>query len=154
MKTTYQIAVNIILITGILFLLLLPACNRSREKKEPGPSVLKQGEREKTPARAEKKEPETGASMTDVIGSVDALTPEIFVKITIQHRKEHKKWLQEAQELPPDKRNDFIEKANRDFFKRLGITEEEYIAYSQNNIDALNAYIEENPQLLPDVMDY
>jgi len=154
MKTTYQIAVNIILVTGILFLLLIPACNRSREKKEPGSPVLKQEERKKTPAQAEKKEPETGASMPVVIGPVDTLTPELFVQITIQYRKEHKKWLQEAQELPPDKRSDFIEKANRDFFKSLGITEEEYIAYSQNNIDALNAYIEENPQLLPDVMDY
>ncbi len=147
---------NGILATGILLLLLLPACSRSREEKEHRAPVVKQKQREKTPARAGKREPgaKTGNNIPENIGPIETLTPELFVQITIQYRKEHKKWLQEAQHLFPDERSDFIEKANDAFFERLGITEEEYIAYSQNNIDALNEYIEKHPQLLPDVMDY
>jgi len=142
---------NSILVTGFL-----PACSRNREEKEQKPPVFKQERREKEPAETGKKEPreEIGGGNFEGIGPIDTLTPELFVQITIQYRKAHKKWLEEAQELPPNNRSAFIEKANRTFFERIGITEGEYIAYSQNNIDALNAYIEEHPQLLPDVMDY
>ncbi len=145
---------NIALATGILFLHL--ACSRSREEKEQGPPVIKQEQRGNRPSETVKKEPreETGDSMLEGVRPIDTLTPELFVKITIQYRREHKKWLEEAQELSPEERSDFIENANKTFFERIGITEEEYIAYSQNNIETLNAYIEEHPQLLPEAMDY
>ena len=146
MKAIPQIGINII-VTGIVLLLMVPACGKSREKHE-GTRVPKE-EQEKRPIQDEM---EAGADSS--IGHVDALTPEIFVRITIQYRKAHKKWLQEAQKLPPVDREGFIEKANREFFERIGITEEQYINFSRDNIDALNAYIAEHPELLPYVMDY
>ncbi len=150
MKTASQIVMIIALAIGILFLHL--ACSRSREEKEQGPPVLKQEQRGNKPSETDKMK--TRDSIPEGVSQFNTLTPELFVEITIQYRKEHKKWLEEAQELPPDERSDFIENANKTFFNRLGITEDEYVAYSQNNIEILNAYIEEHPQLLPKVMDH
>lgn len=101
---------------------------------------------------------EKEGSITDVestrdIGKVDKLTPEIFVKITILYRKESKDWVEKSMGLPPSEQEKFIEDANSKFFSSLGITEEEYLSFSEKNIDELNAYLKEHPELVPLIME-
>ena len=87
------------------------------------------------------------------IGVIKKLSPEIFVKITILYRKENKKWLEESKSLPSNEQQIYIEKAHKSFFETFGITEEEYIHYSQNNIDELNTYMSEHQELLSELQD-
>ena len=85
-------------------------------------------------------------------GVEETLSPEDFVKVTIEYRRESKKWLEESRALPPEEQPGYIEESNRVFFESRGLTEEEYTIYSQIHQDELNAYMEEHPELLPLVM--
>ncbi len=87
------------------------------------------------------------------IGVVEELNPEIFVKITILYKRESKKWLKQSQSMSPDEQRRYIESVNRDFFSLFGLTEEEYITYSQKHIDELDAYMRRHPELMSDIME-
>ena len=43
---------------------------------------------------------------------------------------------------------------NKKFFNSFGITEEQYIEYSQKNIDELNKYMEDHPELVSELQEY
>ncbi len=90
----------------------------------------------------------------DDIGIIDEFTPEIFVKLTILYRRESEIWLKEAQSIEPKQRDKFLERENEKFFTRFGTTEEEYIQYSENNIEKLNEYMSEHPELLSELQNY
>jgi hypothetical protein len=121
---------------------------KKREKvtHEPAPPIeVEEGK--------EKEESITDVESIKDIGKVDKLTPEIFVKITILYRKESKNWVEKSMGLPPSEQEKFIEDANSKFFSSLGITEEEYLSFSEKNIDELNAYLKEHPELVPLIME-
>lgn len=140
--------------TGVLLALVLGAgCKQTAQQSKP---------REPSRKVQREKSPEASASIPRVtidqrgveeIGSFDRLTPEIFVKITILYRKEMKQWLRTARSLNPGKQQLFFEEANRTFFRTLGITEEEYLRYSERNQEKLNRYLEEHPELLREAME-
>ena len=88
------------------------------------------------------------------IGKIEKFTPEIFVQVTIQYKKESGKWIKESGSLPAAEQNEYIEKANRLFFSQFGITEQNYLDYSQNNIEELNRYLEKHPELLSRLKGY
>jgi hypothetical protein len=121
---------------------------KKREKltHEPAPKIEPEEGREKE---------ENVIAPEDIrdIGKVDKLTPEIFVKITILYRKESKNWVEKSMSLPASEQEKFIEDANSRFFSSIGITEEEYLSFSEKNIDELNAYLEEHPELVPLIME-
>lgn len=138
----------------ICILFFFPACDKSRNAPEGPRGIVEEPQEEPMVTKKEETRQNETGDIPGIQVPIDTLSPEIFVRITIQYRKEHKKWLEEAQNVMPENREEFIEKKNRAFFERLGITEEQYITYGQENVEALNAYIEEHPQLLPEAMDY
>jgi len=152
-----KMLIRIFAIGILFFLLIFPACKRRSEEKEaveervvvpaPGDYPTDLGEQDK-------KRAPVGTEAAADIGEFEELTPEIFVKITILYREENKKWLLKSRSLPPEEQGKYIEDANAAFFQASGITEEEYIHYSQNNMDELNEYMSEHPELLPKVMEY
>jgi hypothetical protein len=83
----------------------------------------------------------------------DELTPELFVEITIRHQKETKRWLETSRDFPAEEQEAYLERMNREFFEKLGMTEEEYVEYSESHIEELNAYIEAHPELMAQLMD-
>jgi hypothetical protein len=87
------------------------------------------------------------------IGLIDELTPEVFVKLTILYRRENRRWLEHSQALTPEEQERYLERKNNEFFSRYGLEEEEYVSYSQQNIDELNEYIAEHPELMSQLMD-
>jgi len=130
----------------------------SKDKREARLTPTPPSEAEKSPETeiAKSTLPEKLESQEELeaqIGKIKTFTPDLFVKLTIIYRRENKRWLEEVQNLPPAEQDAFIENKNREFFNRFGITEEEYISYSQNNIEELNAYMSEHPELLPELMD-
>ena len=100
-------------------------------------------------------EPLTDKDMERLLGetgTIKEFTPEIFVALTILYQKESRKWLAESAALPADEQKKYIDDANRSFFGAFGITEEQYISYSQSHIDELNAYMSEHPELMADIV--
>jgi hypothetical protein len=155
MRIYLQLAVKFLILHSICVLFfLLSACDKNRDKPEGLQVMHEEPTQEPMTKKKERFGEAATGNMPGITCPVENLSPEIFIRITIQYKKGHTIWLQEAQNIPPDDREDFIEKKNRAFFERLGITEDQYISYSQKNINVLNAYIEEHPELLPEVMDY
>jgi len=130
-------------IVWFLFItILLLSCSR-RETRDTVPDV-----KSVPPAADEVSESGEGRKA----GRKGVLSPEAFVKVTIEYRRESKIWLEESRALPPEEQPGYIEESNRIFFESRGLTEEEYTTYSQIHQDELNAYMEEHPELLPLVM--
>jgi hypothetical protein len=127
-------------LTSFCVLILLMACV---EKPDKGRGLFPKRERteEQIPTTPEKELP------------ADKLNPELFVEITIRYQKETKRWLEESQALPEKKQEAYLENMNNEFFAKLGMTEDEYVAYSQSHIEDLNAYIEKHPELMVELME-
>lgn len=146
-----KVFIRILFIIAFLELILL-SCSKTREKKERGNIPLDSSE-----VQVEKEEIKIQSldekELLKEIGVIKEFNPEIFVKLTILYRRESKKWLEESRSLPPEDQRNYMEGANRSFFTRFGTTEEDYISYSQSHIDELNAYMDEHPELLKDVME-
>lgn len=135
----------------IAITLALSSCSRDREEAKP---------QEKKAIFEEKKE-ETQVVDIDSerireedIGIIEEFSPELFVKFTILYKNESKKWLEESASLEPEEQKQYFDEANITFFKRFGITEEEYINYGKEHIDELDKYMEEHPELLSTLQSY
>ena len=82
---------------------------------------------------------------------IKTFTPEIFVALTIKHRKETLRWVEEVKTLPGDEQKKYLENANKAFFDSYGTSEDAFIQYPQRHMDELNAYINEHPELMKDL---
>jgi hypothetical protein len=144
-------------ITLTIFLLTLVfACEKSRLGfEEPG---SKEKEEERVQGKEEYTDTQKTESALDFnakdIGKIEKFTPEIFVKVTIIYKKESREWIQQSGSLSPENQNEYIEKANRLFFAQFGTTEEEYLGYSQNNIDELDRFLKNHPEFLSLMKEY
>ncbi len=87
------------------------------------------------------------------IGVVDELTPEAFIRTTILYRRENRMWLEQSQSLSSKEQERYLEEMNTAFFSRFGFTEEEFLAYGENNTTELDAYIQEHPELMVEMME-
>ncbi len=88
------------------------------------------------------------------VGTIQEFTPETFVTITILYRKMTRTWLDEAKALSPEEQKNYLDEENLSFFNAFEITEEQFIKYSQENIDELNNYMEEHPELISELQEY
>ena len=86
------------------------------------------------------------------INSVDELTPELFIRITILYRRENRKWIEKSQSLSSQEQERYLEEMNDAFFTKLGVTEEEYIAYGENNANELDSYVQDHPELMREIL--
>jgi hypothetical protein len=132
--------VTYITLTSFLVLILFMACV---EKPDKGRGLFPRRQRaeEALPVTPEKEVPAV------------KLTPEKFVEITIRYQRETRGWLEESQVLPEKEQEAYLEKMNKEFFAKLGMTEEEYVEYSQNHIEELNVYIGKHPELMVELME-
>ena len=132
-------------ILGAGALILCTSCSESPDRDQ-GFTLTRRDEGRK---RVEESLPGRGEEKA----VADSLTPELFVEITIRHRKETMRWLEESQALPSREQESYLERMNREFFEKLGLTEEEYVEYSEKHIEELNAYIEEHPEIMAQLID-
>jgi hypothetical protein len=79
---------------------------------------------------------------------IKVFTPDVFVALTIKHRRETLRWVEESKNLPEEEQNKYLEKANRAFFESYGTNEDAFTRYPQSNMDELNSYINEHPELM------
>jgi len=130
------------------------ACTDQKEKGR-GLSLFRRDERirEGEVERKGDKSKDSLASGIDRPVTAEELTLELFVKITIMYNKQNRRWIEESQSLPPKKQEQYLESMNNEFFSVLGLTEEEYVAYSQAHIEELDAYIEKHPELRSQLME-
>jgi hypothetical protein len=77
--------------------------------------------------------------------------PDVFVALTIKHRKETQRWVDEVKNLSEDEQKKYLENANRAFFESYGTTEDAFIQYPQRHMEELNGYINEHPELMKDL---
>ena len=147
---------RIIIVIAIIFSTTL-SCSRNREKEKT---------EQKLPAEKETEDDELIDSSLDEqyyenefekivndVGKIQKFTPETFVTITILYRKMTRKWLDEAMALPAEEQKNYLDEENVSFFNAFGITEEQFIKYSQANIDELNKYMEEHPELISELQE-
>jgi hypothetical protein len=87
------------------------------------------------------------------IAETDELTPETFIRITILYRRENRMWLEQSQSLSSQEQERYLEEMNAAFFSRFRFTEEEFLAYGENNTSELDAYIQEHPELMVEIME-
>jgi hypothetical protein len=93
-------------------------------------------------------------NIVNEVGTIEEFTPETFVIITILNRKMTRKWLDEAMILPPEEQKKYIDEENLSFFSAFGITEEQFIKYSQENLEEINNYMEDHPELIFKLQEY
>ncbi len=148
---------TIIFLFIVLFVLLTAfSCNRKGDEEERNGLFKGRTEQRRKYGFGKKKDTSAGGHMAEGIGSigiVDELNPETFVRITILYRRETRVWLEQSQALALDEQEPYIEEKNAEFFTRFGLTEEEYVSYSQNNIEELDAYMEEHPELVAELIE-
>ncbi|KPJ89619.1 MAG: hypothetical protein AMS17_01175 [Spirochaetes bacterium DG_61] len=146
-----------VIIIFSLFLIFLVSCGKNKKGVEETTRPEEKGAelttKEEVVEGESVSESETGYNVED-IGTIERFTPEIFVQVTILYKKESSKWIKESGLLPADEQNRYIERANRLFFSQFGITEQDYLEYSQNNVDELNRFLEEYPELLSQLKGY
>jgi hypothetical protein len=82
---------------------------------------------------------------------IKTFTPDVFVALTIKHRKETQKWVDEVKNLSEDEQKKYLENANKAFFESYGTTEDAFIQYPQRHMEDLNGYINEHPELMKDL---
>ena len=82
---------------------------------------------------------------------IKAFTPELFVALTIKHRKETVKWVKESKKMSEEDQKKYLENKNKAFFDSYGTTEEAFIQYPQRHMDELNDYIEAHPDLMKEL---
>ena len=82
---------------------------------------------------------------------IKTFTPELFVALTIKHRKATLRWVEESKKMSEGDQKKYLENANRAFFESFGTNEEAFIQYPQTHIDELNAYIHEHPELMKEL---
>ena len=128
----------------------LSSCSQDREEEQPEKKAIVE-------EKQEEKQAVDVASETireENIGIIEEFSPEIYVKFTILYQNESKKWLEESASLDPQKQKQHFDDANMAFFKRFGITEEEYIDYGKEHTDELDKYMNEHPELLSTLQSY
>jgi hypothetical protein len=103
------------------------------------------------PDRAEEPIRKDLEDLLDRSKPIKVFTPEIFVALTIKHRKETLKWVEEVKNLSEEEQKKYLENANKAFFNSYGTSEEAFIQYPQRHMDELNSYINEHPELMKDL---
>ena len=152
---------NKIFKTLIIFLILFSAilgCSRNQSKEnleEKLPAETEAKEEDQTNIKIDKQVYEEELKRTvEEIGIIHEFTPESFIKITILNKKMTRLWLDESMALSPDEQKEYLDLQNQLFFNEFGTTEEQFIKYSKENIEALNKYMETHPELIPELQKY
>ena len=148
---------KIIIILSIIFPSAI-TCSRTRakektEKKLPEKSEMEEAEPIGSSVDKEGYENEFDKAVNE-IGIIQDFTPETFIIITILNKKMTRVWLDEARSLPSEEQKKHIDEENLSFFNAFGTTEEQFIKYSQENIEDLNNYLEEHPELISELREY
>jgi len=148
---------KIIIILSIIFL-SATTCSRNRAKEKTEKKLPEKLEMEETKpigSSVDKEGYENEFEKTVYeIGEIQNFTPETFIIITILNKKMTGVWLDEARSLPFDKQKKHIDEENLSFFNAFGTTEEQFVKYSQENIEELNNYLEEHPELISELREY
>jgi hypothetical protein len=127
-----------------LFLLTMSFSCTERQDRERRDGLFK--------SRTEKDGGLTAEEQRD-IGVANELTPDAFIRITILYRRENRMWLEQSQSLSSQEQERYLEEMNAAFFSKFGFTEEEFLAYGENNTSELDAYIQEHPELMAEMME-
>ncbi len=147
---------KIIIVIAIIISTTL-SCSRDREKEKTEQKLPAERETEEDhpfdSSRDEQYYENEFEKIVSEVGTIKDFTPETFVTITILYRKMTRKWLDETMALPPEKQKNYLDEENLSFFNTFGITEEQFIKYSQENIDELNKYMKEHPELIPELQE-
>jgi hypothetical protein len=139
---------------AIFIVMMIIACEKSRRGfEEPAPKEEEGVEEKEKSTNTQKTESGLDFNAED-IGKIEKFTPEIFVKVTIIYQRESREWIQQSISLLLETQNEYIEKANRLFFEQFGTTEEEYLRYSQENIDELDRFLKNHPEFLSLMKEY
>ena len=147
---------KIIIVIAVIFSTTL-SCSRNREKEKTEQKLPAEKETEEDhqldSSRDEQYYENEFEKIVNDIGKIQEFTPETFVTITILYRKMTRKWLDEAMALSSEEQKNFLDGENLSFFNAFGITEGQFIKYSQENIDELNKYMEEHPELISEMQE-
>ena len=95
-----------ILLAGAGALILCTSCSESPDRDQ-GFTLTRRDE-----GRKRVEEPPPGRGEEKIVS--DSLTPELFVEITIRHRKETMRWLEESQAFPAREQESYLERMNRE----------------------------------------
>jgi hypothetical protein len=72
---------------------------------------------------------------------------EKFIQVYILFNYEQRKWVNEYNATTNNKMTgeDFLSQKRKDFYKSLGLTEEEFTQYSTSNVDKIQTFLDKNP---------
>jgi hypothetical protein len=121
---------------------------KQREAREETPPAQLEVQ---TPATAEEPIRRELEELLERSKPIKSFTPELFVALTIKHRKETLRWLEDSKKMSEDDQKKYLENANRAFFEAFGTSEEAFIQYPQRHIDDLNDYINDHPELMKEL---
>jgi uncharacterized protein YfbU (UPF0304 family) len=147
-----------LLIIFMIFFSAASSCTKNRDKvstEEKPPTEKETEKKEQVDTGIDKRfYEEEFKRVQEELGTIREFNPESFVKITILYKKMTRIWLEETITLPSDEQKKHLDLENQKFFSSFGTTEEKYIEYSRQNIDELNKYMEEHPELISEMQKY
>ena len=77
---------------------------------------------------------------------VNLNSPAVFIQVGILYNVELNKWLNELSTQSTNVVEEvYLAKKREAFYKSLGITEEQFAQYNINHYDAINNFLEQNP---------
>ena len=134
----------IALLTGTM----LYGCTKWKKPKQNQEEAESPGVEVQVPETAEEPIRKEFEDLLDRSKPIKEFTPDVFVALTIKHRKETLRWVEESKNLPEEEQNKYLETANRAFFESYGTNEDAFTRYPQRYMDELNSYINEHPELM------
>lgn len=85
--------------------------------------------------------------MEEIIKKASKLNVEVFMAISILHKKYISQFVDQVKNLPEEEQKKFFEEKKIEFFKSIKFTLEEYENFLKNHPEEINEYIIQNEKI-------
>lgn len=88
------------------------------------------------------------AQLEQTVKNSESINIEVFIAISVLHRYYSNRFVAETESMNEDEQVRFYQEKRKEFFGKIKYSEEQYESYMENNMEALNSYITQHPEML------
>lgn len=88
------------------------------------------------------------AQLEQTVKNSETMTIEVFIAISVLHRFYSNQFIAETESMGEAEQVQFYHEKRKEFFGKIKYSEEQYESYMENNVEALNSYITQHPEML------
>lgn len=86
--------------------------------------------------------------LEQIVKNSETMTIDVFIAISVLHRFYSNQFIKETENMDEVEQVRFYQEKRKEFFGKIKYTEEQYESYMENNVEALNSYITQHPEML------